>query len=128
MQYVPVGDTEALSQQVRCHCSHVLYLTASAFTPHHSLTLQNITTINMPFLGFAGEYLEDIYLYYNCTGECLFTNRTIKDVVFGYNDSFLEQFGLSYPGMVVFPHTSTSNLCHASSDRCRVPHQLHFHC
>jgi hypothetical protein len=56
----------------------------------------------MPLLGMVGQGVEGVYYYLmqnnSCDFQCLFITRSINDIVWGYNDSVLDYFGLRFPG------------------------------
>lgn len=57
---------------------------------HPSTSFQNITSINMPFLGLAGRRLDILaYLQDSTQYEMLFVNRPIRDLLFGYESPLL---------------------------------------
>lgn len=53
-----------------------MHVLLSACTHTHT---QNITTVNLPFMGMAGQHLDGVdYELSNCTQKCLFVHRSIK--------------------------------------------------
>ncbi len=65
----------------------------------HCAVSQNITTVNLPFVGLVGEHLDGIYSILNSSTDFLFITLPIKALLWGYSDPILDLFNVTFPGI-----------------------------